>query len=107
MSDLIRKSDALAVVQDFKRDFDMPWRDQMTDAIAALPAVTVGDSLWFQFGPMGEVESVSDEPLDGHQEYARILAALEPVAAPDPAAITADEFDKRSRGYMPAKGTAE
>ena len=27
--------------------------------------------------------------------------------APDPAAITADEFDKGSRGYMPAKGTAE
>lgn len=36
-----------------------------------------------------------------------IRAVACPLNAPDPAAITADEFDKRSRGYMPAKGAAE
>lgn len=39
-------------------------------------AAQVGESLWLQFGPMGEVESVSDEPMEGYQEYARIRSAL-------------------------------
>lgn len=34
--DMIRRGDALAAVKDFARDFDRPWREQLSDAIAAL-----------------------------------------------------------------------
>lgn len=93
-------------------------------AIAALPAVTVGVKplVWSQtYNNAGDLTDVwcADDPLFEHRWWAeradkmpkieakrtaRILAALEPVVGRGHAAITADEFDKRSRGYMPAKG---
>ena len=34
--------------------------------------MTAHETLWLQFGPMGDIESVSNDPIDDHAEYARV-----------------------------------
>lgn len=45
MTDLIKRDDALAAIDTFKRDFEQSWKVQFSAAIKALPAVTV-ETCW-------------------------------------------------------------
>lgn len=83
MTDMIRKSDALAACQGMDPEGD----------INNLPAVVVGvkplGSDGVKIHPQDILNAAWRDDLgeEGLAMYNRILSALEPVAAPDPAAI--------------------
>ena len=45
MSDLIKREDALATIDTFKRDFEQSWKVQFSADIAALPAINLADHI--------------------------------------------------------------
>lgn len=98
MTDLIRRGDAREILE------DGGFLERSLERLAALPAVTVGvkplewqlhaanEGVYYSaFDPLygREVEAPNEATCDAidQSRTARILAALEPVAAPDPAAI--------------------
>ena len=45
MTDLIKRDDALAAIDTFKRDFEQSWKVQFSADIAALPAINLADRI--------------------------------------------------------------
>ena len=45
MTDLIKREDALAAIDTFKRDFEQSWKVQFSADIAALPAINLADRI--------------------------------------------------------------
>ena len=45
MTDLIKRNDALAAIDTFKRDFEQSWKVQFSADIAALPAINLADHI--------------------------------------------------------------
>ena len=45
MTDLIKREDALAAIDTFKRDFDQSWKVQFSADIKALPAINLADRI--------------------------------------------------------------
>ena len=45
MTDLIKRDDALAAIDTFKRDFEQSWKMQFSAAISALPAINLADRI--------------------------------------------------------------
>ena len=98
--DMSSKLEPLAAIQDYAvrqvGAFPHPTLKGAADAIAALPAVTMGvqqlrdafdagsDNGWDQ----ARADPIyGSQPMTNEEAFCAFLAALEPVAAPDPAAI--------------------
>ena len=45
MTELIKRDDALAAIDTFKRDFEQSWKVQFSADIAALPAINLADRI--------------------------------------------------------------
>lgn len=86
----------------------------MTDANPFAALLDGVPRLWLQFGPMGEVESVSNEVLPAHSEWVRLSDVLDALAA-EKAKVAklvdllclADEAIMREHGCFPMDRTNE
>ena len=73
--DLIKRDDALATIDTFKRNFEQPWKVQFSADIRALPAVDLSERI-------AQLERERDAALAA-QDYTYIGKDMKPILARD------------------------